>query len=114
MDQPFNVGTFRANAFTDAADFATGRLDVDGLTEEGELRTHQLRLTGLTLVDQLTRQNITYTDLVDVSLWSINFTYTMGNDQLRFLITIEGTRALETQYIPVASNCCPKVIAQKN
>ena len=91
MDQPFTLSLFRANAFTDAANFTTGRLDVQGLTEEGEIRTHQLKPVGLQIPDQQTRQSVNYMDLLQVPLKSLSFTYSRGNDNLSFLMQLQGT-----------------------
>ena len=81
-EQTFTASVFRANAFTDAAELTTGQLDVYGRTASGEAETYRL----------LARQSVNYTDLLRVSLESLNFTYSKGDDNLSFLMQLQGTR----------------------
>ena len=93
-EQTFTASVFRANAFTDAAEFTTGQLDVYGRTASGDAVTYRsLAPTGLT-ASGLTRQSVNYTDLLSVSLKSLNFTYSKGEDNLSFLMQLQGS--LET------------------
>ena len=90
-EQTFTASVFRANAFTDAAEFTTGQLDVYGRTASGEAVTYRpLAPAGLT-ASGLTRQSVNYTDLLRVSLKSLNFTYRKGDDNLIFLMQLQGT-----------------------
>ena len=90
-DQTFTASVLRANAFTDAAEFTTGQLEVYGVTAGGGRETYRpLTPAGLT-ASGLTRQSVNYTDLLRVSLKSLNFTYTKGEDNLIFLMQLQGT-----------------------
>ena len=90
-EQTFTASVFRVNAFTDAAEFTTGQLDVYGRTASGEAVTSRpLARAGLT-ASGLTRQSVNYTDLLRVSLKSLNFTYRKGEDNLIFLMQLQGT-----------------------
>ena len=92
-EQTFTPSVFRANAFTDAAEFTTGQLDVYGRTASGEAVTYRpLAPAGLT-ASGLTRQSVNYTDLLHVPLESLNFTYRRGDDNLSFLMQLQGTCA---------------------
>ena len=90
-EQTFTASVFRANAFTDAAEFTTGQLEVYGVTAgRGRDTSRPLARAGLT-ASGLTRQSVNYTDLLRVSLKSLNFTYTKGEDNLIFLMQLQGT-----------------------
>ena len=92
-EQTFTPSVFRANAFTDAAEFTTGQLEVYGVTAgRGRDTSRPLARAGLT-ASGLTRQSVNYTDLLRVSLKSLNFTYRRGDDNLSFLMQLQGTCA---------------------
>ena len=91
-DQPtFTASVFSANAFIAATEFTTGRLDVYGVAANGVVQTNRrLARAGLT-ASGLTRQRVNYTDLLRGPLRSVNFTYTKGENDLSFLMRIQGT-----------------------
>ena len=90
----FTASVLRVNAFTDAAEFTTGQLDVYGRIATGEADTYRvyrpLAQADLT-ASGLTRQSVNYADLLHVPLESLNFTYTKGEDNLSFLMQLQGT-----------------------
>ena len=90
--QTFTASVFRVNAFARSVNLTTGRLDVYGVppAASGEAATYRsLAATGLRVFGR-TRQRVNYTDVVSVPLTSVNFTYTKGDDDLSFLMRIQG------------------------
>ena len=91
--QTFTASVFRANAFTDAVEFTAGQLDVYGKTASGEAVTYRPLAPAGLRASGLTRQSVNYTDLLHVPLESLNFTYRRGDDNLSFLMQLQGTCA---------------------
>ena len=90
-EQTFTASVFRANAFTDAAEFTTGQLEVYGRIANGEAVTYRPLAPAGLRASGLTRQSVNYTDLLRVPLENLNFTYTKGDDNLSFLMQLQGT-----------------------
>ena len=89
--ETFTASVFSANAFIAATEFTTGRLDVYGVAANGVVQTNRpLARAGLT-ASGLTRQSVNHTDLLHVSLRSVNFTYTKGENDLSFLMQLQGS-----------------------
>ena len=89
--QTFTASVLRVNAFTRSVNLTTGRLDVYGVAANGAVQTNRrLARAGLT-ASGLTRQSVNYTYLLRGPLRSVNFTYTKGENDLSFLMRIQGT-----------------------
>ena len=84
----FNACEFRANIFTHTAGSSTGQLDVNGTLETGESVTYQLQShSGL-------RHSNNHTDLLHEPLQSLDFTYRKGEENMSFLLTLQGLYSL--------------------
>lgn len=80
-DSAVTVSEFRANVFGDIEDVTSGRLDVQGISESGE--TLPYRLTS-------TSRSVNYTNVLGMKLESLNFKYSQGEENLSFLMRLQG------------------------
>ena len=80
----FRASEFRTNIFTDTPGSSTGQLDVNGTLDTGESVTYRLQS------DSGLRHSSNYTDLLREPLQSIGFNYGKGEENLRFLMTLQG------------------------
>ena len=90
-EQSFTISVMYANAFpATAEEFTTGRLDVYGVTANGQAEAYRpLARAGLTALRR-TRQSVNYAGLLYVSLESVRFTYSKGQDDLSFIMQLQG------------------------
>ena len=89
-ESAFTAAVFSINAFSDGTDSAGGRLSLCGRRERSE--PFDLELTSSELTSQ---RAVNLTSLIGVPLESVTFTYTKGDDNLRFIMRLQGNVRLK-------------------